>query len=395
MGLFVKIAPIDFSTASRDKRELSVVKDLGLDIIVVAKSNGRTNEIIDIDGWNVHCRTTRPAGQKVSLIINRFIAIFAWARYVRKLNPDYVSGQDTIGMLIAWISTWFQFHNSKPILIYDAHEFVAGDNVGRSRITSLCIIKLEHLFIRKAALSIMVNDTIANEVQKLHKLRNRPIVVRNIPAFWEIDKTVCGKRRKEFNVLMNIDERKDVFLIMYHGGVMKERGIENIIRAVSEMENTAVIIIGNGEPSYVQTLMDLIKEKQIIDRVLFLPAVSVNILWQYIGASDAGVCILLNTCLNNFYALPNKLIESIQSEIPVIGSDFPEISKIIKEYNIGLTCDPHEVGSIVSALEEMRNNKELYKTFKRNLITAKKELCWENEKIILMNSYKKLISVNN
>lgn len=394
MGLFVKIAPVEFNNASRDKREISVVKELGHEIIVVAKSKKRINEVINIDGWNVHCRSTRPLGQYGLLAINRVISIFTWAKYVRTLRADYISGQDIIGILIAWISTWFQFHTKHPILIYDSHEFVAGHDVSRSHFENLYVIQLERFLMKKAALAIVVNDTIADELKKLHNLKVRPLVVRNVSPYWKINETVCKQKRKELIESMNLNKGQIYFLMIYHGSLVKGRGIENIIRTVSKMSNVIVVILGNGEPSYLNTLHTIVEQEQVNDKILFHPYVPIENLWQYLGAADVGIVNIENVCLSYYYSLPNKLLENIQSETPVIGSDFPEISHIIKEYNIGLTCDPHDVTNIVSAIEKMRNNKDLYEVFKRNLRIAKKELCWENEKMILKSAYEKLTSVN-
>jgi len=391
MGLFVKIVPWDFNNASRDKKELSVVRELGHEVIVVARDKKRINEIDSNEGWVVHYRTTRPFSQNWFLTINRLLSIFTWAKYVRGLKANYVSGHNLTGLLVAWISTWFQSPSTRPILIYDAHEFEAALYEKRSRITRFCMIHLERFLINKAALSIVVNNTIADEVQKLHKLVKRPLVIRNIPHYWEINAAICRERREEYYAEFNFEIRNDVFLVMYHGGFIKERGIENLIRAIAKLENVAAIILGDGEFSYIQTLYDLVKQEGVENKVIFHPAVPNKVLWQYIGAVDLGVCILSNSSKNHFYALPNKLFENIQAETPVIGSDFPEISRIINQYKIGLTCDPHNINDIASLIKIIKNDTEGYKIFKANLKTAKNDLCWENERHLLKSEYTRLL----
>jgi glycosyltransferase involved in cell wall biosynthesis len=391
MGLFVKITPGELTYASRDKRELSVVRELGHEVIVVAISDKRINEIIDIDGWNVHCRSTRPLGQNRLLTINRLVSIFTWAKYVRRLKADYLSGHDIMGLLIAWISTWFLFHKKRPILIYDAHEFEAGQIIKRSRISTWFTISLEHFLMQRTSINMVVNDTIADEVQKLHKLKKRPIVIRNFASYWETNEEIIKQRRDEYNALMNIDDGSDIFLIMYHGGLQRGRGIENLIMAVSRMDNVGLIVMGFGEPDYLQNLHSLVEKEQVKEKLLFYSAVPHEVLWQYLGAADVGMVNIENACKSYYFSLPNKLSENIQAETPVIGSDFPEISRIINKYNIGVTCNSNDVDNIISSIEEMRKNKERYADFKRNVKIAKKELSWENEKILLMREYKKLL----
>jgi len=92
--------------------------------------------------------------------------------------------------------------------------------------------------------------------------------------------------------------------------------------------------------------------------------------------------------MNHYYMLPNKLFENIQSETPIIGSEFPEIKRIIDEYGVGLYCDPEKIESIVDCIEKLRTNSELYQNIKNNLKVAKSELCWENEKKVIEEAYK-------
>ena len=89
--------------------------------------------------------------------------------------------------------------------------------------------------------------------------------------------------------------------------------------------------------------------------------------------------------------LPNKFFENIQSLTPVIVSNFPEVSKIVDEYNIGIKVDPNSIAEIIEAIEKMRYDKILYATFKSNLKKAKEELCWEKEKKVLEQAYEKLV----
>ena len=69
-GLFLKISPGGFVQASRNKRELSVVRDLGLATLVMTKGELRGNTVID--GWAVLELSTRPLGGSPGLVhLNR------------------------------------------------------------------------------------------------------------------------------------------------------------------------------------------------------------------------------------------------------------------------------------------------------------------------------------
>jgi len=187
MALALKVVGGTWENASRDKRELSVYKELGYEVAVVAKGNasdrGRS-EIID--GFKVYRLTTRPLGAKAPDTFNRFLSIFYWAKFVRKLHPEVISGHDLIpGLTISWLASLFT--SKKTWLIYDSHEFEMGRNQERSKIVKILIKWWEGFLLKKCAFAIMVNDTIADAVKEIHKLRNKPISVRSTPNNWKLN----------------------------------------------------------------------------------------------------------------------------------------------------------------------------------------------------------------
>lgn len=196
--------------------------------------------------------STRPFGKKIPDNINRIASVFTWACYVRELSPDVISGHDIIGLLIGWISTWFMSSNKKPRLIYDSHEFEIGRNTRRNGIQTWSIKHLERFLLKRCAFSIMVNDVIADEVQRIHKLKERPVVVRSTPSLWQIDESVTHNIHAMFCNMFGVPQ--DSFIVMYHGAVMSGRGVEMLIRLVSLNTNIYAVILGNGEDSYMGSL---------------------------------------------------------------------------------------------------------------------------------------------
>ena len=389
MKLFVKITTGSFHNASRDKRELAVVKSLGLKTLVVAK--GESTVVKEIDGWKVHALSTRPIGHFPILTkINRLLSLITWAYYIRSLKANYLSCHDLYALFIGWLSTLGISKIKRPILIYDSHEFEAGKNTDgkRGKIKIWLIIRLERFLIRKAQLNIMVNKTIAYKVQKLHKLKVKPLVVRNIPQYWTISTQECKEQRQIFFDQLQIQNK--TFLLMYHGGIMRGRGIENLLIALSKLENVAIILLGNGENEYISNLKTIIKQLNIEKIVLFHPAVPQSILWRYVGAVDVGMITIQNICPSYYYSLPNKLFENIQAITPVIASNFPEIAAIVEEYNIGICCDPSKPEEIAKSIILMQSDNLKYNSHKKGLLVAKEIFFWEKEQQVLIEAYSEI-----
>jgi glycosyltransferase involved in cell wall biosynthesis len=327
----------------------------------------------------------------MTVLINRLLSLATWAVYVRKLRADCISGHDIIGIYTGWFSTWFMPKKKKPFLVYDSHEFEIGRNIDgkRGKVEGWLIAHAEKFLMKKCAFSIMVNDSIADEVQRIHKLKERPIVVRNIPKYWHIDEAVCQKQRSEFYKALHVHE--NTFIAMYHGGITVNRGIENFIKAIARTEDAVGVILGNGQDDYIRKLKDLAVSHHVADRILFHPAVPIDELWEYVGATDVGIIVVPIVFKSYYYGLGNKFFENIQSMTPIICNNTPEMANIIRKYDIGLTVDPPgDLAGLIKAMMTMRTDKELYARCKHNLIQAKKDLCWENESEILKKAYQKI-----
>jgi len=384
----LKISASAWDNESRDKRELSVYRELGTDVAVLAKGEENDRGRIDeVAGFKVYRLSTRPLGARLPNAVNRAASLFTWASFVRRLKPDYISGHDLLPALtIGWMSSLFS--REKPKLIYDSHEFELGRNAKRNGVQRFFIRVWERFLMNRCAFSIMVNDTIADEVQRIHRLKDRPVVLRSTPGLWRLDEEVCAETRRKLMAEMKAAD--DSFLLIYHGKVTTMRGVEALIAETERNPHVCAVILGDGEKSYMDTLRQSVKEKGVEDRVLFHKAVKIDELWKIVGAADLSLMMIEGGAKSYYYSLPNKFFESIQSMTPIVASAFPEMKRLIDRYEIGLTCDPADAEAIDACVEKMRTDSAFYKRCKENLLRAKTELCWDNEKKVLEKAFKEI-----
>lgn len=382
----VKVCIGEWKNQSRDEREMTLLQELGAEVVIVAKTSDIEKSEI-INGLKIEKISTKPIKFKPLTFFNKGVGFIKWILYVRKKNADILSCHDLIALFIGYVSNIGKKYRAK--LVYDSHEFELGRNTKRNKFV-VCVIKiLEGFLIRRVDLAIMVNESIANEVQTIYKLENRPVVVRNIPEYWNLDFGEIELKRKELVHCLNGNEK--TFFLMFHGAIMPNRGIENLIDVISQMDDIGLVILGNGEKYYIDYLKNLSRQKKCTSKIYFHEAVPLSDLYMFVGAADVGMINILGKNKSYYYMLPNKFFENIQSLTPVIVSNFPEVSKIVDEYNIGIKVDPNSIAEIIEAIEKMRYDKILYATFKSNLKKAKEELCWEKEKKVLEQAYEKLV----
>lgn len=389
--LAIKIAPIEWINSSRDKRELSVLRELGIEVLVVAKGKPEEHRSKkEIDGFPVLLLSTRPLGRTKFLVpLNRIISIFIWARTIRSLKADILSGRNIIGTWIALISTWFRNPRNRPVIVYDSHEMFSVWKENPSLFYRLGVYISEKVFTRKCAFTFIPNDAGADLLQKKYHLQERPVVVRSIPEHWIIDEKEVQECRKYYLDMSNGSNVS--FLVIYHGMVFPNRGIEAMIEAVQPLTDVAAIILGDGSEEYINNLKDKVHTLGLDNRVIFHQAVNHSDLKNYLRAADVGVVAVKAKTKSYYYMLPNKFFENIQSENPVIVSDYPEVRNIVRKYNIGILIDPDSIQQLTKAILILKEDKALYETLRKNTVVAKEELCWENEKMRLKIAYTKAL----
>lgn len=380
---FAKVMLCAFDADSRSKRECEVVKNLGFDVTIYDNSDKPSK-------YNNDYRFISKVVKFQGGLFSRAVEFVRWARTIRSGDHNVISAYDISALLICWLSNIGKPRHKKSLLVYDSHEFEFGRNTERPKWVSYLVVKFERFLIRRCYQSIMVNETIALEVKKLHDLPVTPIVCRNIAPLTTVDDNVCRKRRDE--MLTSARKSSQTRVIMYHGGVVPGRGIEKIIDCLPYFEDVLFVVLGDGKSDYLSDLKSKVNFMGQSGNVLFIPAVPIGILWQYVGAADVGMVNIENASLSYYYSLPNKLFENVQAETPVVGSNFPEIAKIVEGYRIGLVCKSDSTKEIVFTVNNILSDKVLYSTLKENLKEAKHVLCWENEKNILVNFYQEMQS---
>lgn len=391
MKKYLKIYPGHYTDEGRDTREMLAAREAGFDdICVVCRAQPpfgdetETTRRADKNGFDISDVTLKRRSSFATAARD-----IAYCRLARKSRADAISCHNLSALMSGYIAARLTPKEFRPKLIYDAHEFEPGRNEKRSAAHTRRIMKIESFLMKRCALNIVVNDSIADEYMRVYNLKERPLVVRSAPSNWRLDGELIAKRRKELTERLRAPD--DAFILMYHGGLIPGRGIENIIECVSRCPDIFMVFMGRANTEeYMASLESLAKQKGVSGRTLFIPPVPPDRIWEYAGAANCGIHIIEGDVVNHRLCLPNKVFENIQSETPLITSDFPEMKGLIDRYEIGLTCDPEDLDAVRASINRMKDDKELYARFKENIKRAKAELCWENEKKPLIAALKKI-----
>lgn len=384
---YVKYMPFhSMRGASRNRREICAALEYGYTVSVFSMDTSREGtllpEHVEIahDG-EIYFDYSTPKWKRIFLLLRNYIVLII---RTAKLNADVLSCHDLSALHMAYLATWWK--RKRPKLIYDSHEFELGRIGSRTKLQNVYVKHLERFLIRRCAFSIMVSDSIADEVQKIHKLKQRPIVVRSTPEKWAVDPEETKKKRQE--LLDRFTDSRVEHIMMSHGNLGNGRGLEMTVPTLQKFKDIGIVLMGaQGSKELVRKIQKKSKEAGVEGRLLIIPPVDITELWKYSGAADVEMMAIEPVSKSYYYSLPNKLFESIQSETPVIASDLPEMKRIVEGYRIGLLCSPGDVRAFCDCVDRMLTDRELYSACKQNILKAKEDLCWEKEKQVLKDAF--------
>ncbi len=240
---------------------------------------------------------------------------------------------------------------------------------------------IESFIFPRLSLAITVSNPIANIYSNKYKI---PVfTIRNVP---EIIHYNIIDIRKELNL-----NHQDPILI-YQGSLNIGRGLEFLIESVYFLKDVYLIIVGQGDIE--KDLKKKTKELNLHERVFFLGKIENKKLRSITPNATLGFSLEEDKGLSYRFALPNKIFDYIQANVPIICSNLPEMKNIVESYKVGLSLNYKNITpkAFASILNNILSDKETLLLWKRNCFIASQELCWENEKLKLKEILSKIIT---
>jgi len=258
-------------------------------------------------------------------------------------------------------------------IVYDSHEFFTEvpELVNRNFPRRVWLL-IERLILPRLKHAYTVSTSIAETYNRLYKIQME--VIQNVPLFND-------------NANDSPETKTEQKIILYQGSLNVGRGLEQMINAMQFIDNAHFKIIGDGD--IVQQLEQQIKEKALEKKVTIKGRMPFQELPAETSKADLRIALEENIGLNYYYALPNKLFDYIQAGVPVLVSPFPEMQKIVNQYEIGTVYDHKDAKMLAQKIDEIFELKNRYQQWQRNTQKAAKDLCWEKQEETLINIYTK------
>lgn len=263
-------------------------------------------------------------------------------------------------------------------VIYDVHEDVPMDILSKDwlpirvrKIISKTFRIFENYASKKMTYIITATPFIRDRF--LH-LGCRSVDINNYPILDEL-------------YLHNVCRSKKEFAVCYIGGINKERGIFEMIDAISKLD-IKLLIAGKFDSNKVH---EEVKYKHGWEKVIELGYINREEISELLQRALAGL-VVLHPIISFLDSHPIKMFEYMSAGIPVIASNFPLWKEIIEGNKCGICVNPLDPLEITKAIQWIVDHPDESKHMGENGRKAIEEKYnWENEAKKLLNICKEIL----
>ena len=251
-------------------------------------------------------------------------------------------------------------------LIYDSHEnfpefLKKGNPLWISKIVEI----MERFFLKRTDYTITGSDSLRKKIESLGIKNVETIGNWKSKKIINIDMKEVVKLKKRFNI------NKRDFVIIYVGGLTRDRNIVSLIKAVEGKKSIKVIIFGRGESQSI--IESLCNKNNNTFYGGWIPLEDVPLCYHL--ADVIFYALKQDSPLSNFNA-PNSLGFSLIFGKPIIAYGKGDLKNIIEETKSGIVLRNLNKNTILNALFKIKTN---YKYYSKNAKEAGNiKYNWEN-----------------
>ena len=217
-------------------------------------------------------------------------------------------------------------------LVYDAHELYTGFEERPPRLWAFVVRALEGRLARKADAVVTVSDGIAAELERIHRLPHRPLVVLNCPPLEPAA----------------VEPREGRVRAIYQAAVGPGRSLTDLEHvAAAGLDVTARVVGFDGE----LTGVDVVPPVESADLVAALQPF------------DIGLVIDRPVTRNAELALPNKLFEYFMAGLAVVVPEAEEMSRLVEREGVGIV---YARGGLAEAAASLAADRTRVDDMRRN-----------------------------
>lgn len=219
-------------------------------------------------------------------------------------------------------------------LVYDSHEYELHRNPPLTKLNKSFVYFLERYCFKKCDRIVTCSDSIGRELKEIYKLDDITIIY-NTPY---INPQPIKKQ-----IRLDLGLNKEDLIALSVGKLTYNRGIEFVLEALVNLPNIHYVNVGPYDNTFKKMILQKSEELGIKDRFHILESVPYDQVVNYIRSADFGIVSVEPITKSYEYAMPNKLFELAFAGVPIIISDLPDASALVRKYKLGFVFKNRDI----------------------------------------------------
>jgi glycosyltransferase involved in cell wall biosynthesis len=350
----------DLVTDNRVHRTCSVLHDLGMDVLLIGR---KKNNSPILNQRNYRTKRLRLLFEKGPFFYAELNFRLFFILLFQKKALLYSNDLDTL------LPNFIVSKLTRTKLIYDSHElFTESPELIHRKRTQGIWLGIEKIIFTKLTHIITVNDSIAHTYEE--RYNRKLLVIRNIPNKYKVQKL---QTKEQLGIPTN-----DFLVIIQGSGLNVERGIEEAVLAMKDLEGVTLMLVGDGD--VMPVVKELIKINHLDDKVKIYGRRPYLEMMQFTTYADLGLTLDKPLSKNYEFSLPNKIFDYMHAGTPILASKLVEIERVINTHHIGSILTEVSPAAIANAIRDLKSKPDVLIQQKEACHKASEIENWENER---------------
>jgi glycosyltransferase involved in cell wall biosynthesis len=193
-------------------------------------------------------------------------------------------------------------------------------------------------------------------LRDVYNLKNKKV------GIWSSGVSITDFNKSDGNNVIQAKLQDTKFTLLYHGDYSPTRGIENLIKAIAELDlaikNKIKLLIIGMPIKKIEHLSKLSEKMGVKNQVNILPKVDYREIAQYLCIADVGIVPLPPE--NKWWnvSAPLKTLEYLSAGKPIIATNIPFHRRIFEKANCGVLIENNNSKVIANAITFLYKNQE-------------------------------------
>lgn len=209
------------------------------------------------------------------------------------------------------------------------------------------LLKKMKPIVKSAKVNVACEYNRAHIMRVWFDLKNTPIILPNKPFKHPFIKDLSSKYSE------NLKGKK---IILYQGHISRDRNLDGVCKAVSELLDYTLVLMGDGG-EYIEFL------KNKYPSTVFIDYIKAPFHLNITSYARIGIVTYDHYSLNTIYCAPNKIWEYSGFSIPMLANDIPGLKNTVEKNSAGICLDMNDSESIKDAILTIEEN---YDNFSKN-----------------------------